>query len=160
MPCGTVSIGRGALCAPAGSRGRLGCEHILYSMLPVCPRTAGDGCPYSICRGCGVSIGSTALDRYCGGRRNASPTGTFGGAAVSSAVRCGVGGAAGGGTPPLQGLSVVWKKTASATGAHIGAPLRIISVVRIGSEVPREAERLPYRGFRWCGVFDGGAAGG
>ncbi len=45
--CNTLSLGRGALCAPAGSRGRL-------PLRPV--------------------FGGTARNRPCHGRRNASPT--------------------------------------------------------------------------------------
>ena len=51
-----------------------------------------------------------------------------------------------------------------AAGAHIGAPLRILCVVRrflsgvrVGSAMPGEAERLPYGFCGWCGVFVGSA---
>ena len=42
----------------------------------------------------------------------------------------GVGGAAGGGTPPLRVLTGVQSVSDSAAGAHIGAPLRVLWVVR------------------------------
>ena len=98
---------------------------------------------------CGVFIGGAVWRWRCRGRLVTAPTGSVGGADWA-------GGAADSrGRLSLRVLLVVRKKTASASGAHTGAPLRIISVVQCGIGGTAGGRTPPLRGlsgvrrFRW-----------